>query len=144
MGWVHTGHMSTAQSVWVAAGTTDEITDCEICGKTDLKGTVRMISDEAEVFAGSDCAARMAGRPAAEIRKAAAAANRAAHAARITARIAAAEAKQAERAAERQGLSRADALAALTASGDAAPFVLRALGRGDAGMWASYYDGTLG
>jgi hypothetical protein len=57
-----------------AKGFTDDVVDCEICGRVDLKGTVRLeIVDvdgnvEGEIFAGVVCAARHSGRKAAEIR----------------------------------------------------------------------------
>lgn len=59
---------------WTAKGTTDEITQCEICGKPELKGTVRLVLVDPdgghgdEVYAGVVCAARRAGRKAVEIR----------------------------------------------------------------------------
>lgn len=71
-----------------AAGTTDDITTCEHCGKDDLKSTVRMVvvdpdgNNEGELFAGSDCAARLSGRPVGEIRTEARAADKAASEAR--------------------------------------------------------------
>ena len=48
---------------WRVAGTTDEITECDVCGKVELRGTVHMVSDEGELYAGSDCASKLAGRP---------------------------------------------------------------------------------
>lgn len=57
-----------------AAGFTEDITDCEVCGKVDLKGTVRLVivdqdgAEEGELHAGVVCAARRAGRKAGEIR----------------------------------------------------------------------------
>lgn len=59
---------------WVARGFTDDVTDCQHCGRTDLKGTVRMEALSADnesmgdCYMGVVCAARMAGRKAAEIR----------------------------------------------------------------------------
>lgn len=46
-----------------AAGSTDEITTCDVCGRAELKGTVRLVidDDEGEIFAGVSCAARLAG-----------------------------------------------------------------------------------
>lgn len=73
----------TAQVTWTAKGFTDEITACEICGKPELKGTVRMAAIDAdgeqagEVYAGVVCAARRAGRKAADIRTEAQRADRA-------------------------------------------------------------------
>jgi hypothetical protein len=59
------------------AGTTDDANECEICGKTDLRGTVILDTGNGHVYAGSDCAARLTGRPVKEIRTAAARADRA-------------------------------------------------------------------
>ena len=59
---------------WTAKGLTDEVTECEICGKPELKGTVRLVlvdadgNDDGEIYAGVTCAARRAGRKATEIR----------------------------------------------------------------------------
>lgn len=66
-----------------AMGFTDDVTTCEICGKPELKGTVRLVitdqdgSEGGEVYAGVVCAARRAGRKAAEIRTEAQRADRA-------------------------------------------------------------------
>ena len=66
-----------------AAGFTEDITECDICGKVDLKGTVRLVivdadgNEDGEVYAGVVCAARRSGRKAAEIRTEAAAGDRA-------------------------------------------------------------------
>jgi hypothetical protein len=52
------------------AGTTDEITTCGICGREELRGTVRLEivtvtgEVEGEVFAGTSCAGTVAGRSA--------------------------------------------------------------------------------
>lgn len=49
-------------------GTTDEVTTCEICGREELKGTIVLgVLDadgnvEAEMYAGSSCGAKAAGR----------------------------------------------------------------------------------
>lgn len=43
----------------VRVGTTDEHTDCDLCGKTNLKNTVAfrvLDSGGDEIFVGSDCA----------------------------------------------------------------------------------------
>ena len=80
----------TQTYVWRAYGVTEDITECDRCGKIDLKGTVRMVAQYAdgdqdgEMYMGTDCAARMTGRKAAEIRheaNEATKARRAAHAA---------------------------------------------------------------
>lgn len=65
---------TTITITYRAAGFTDEITECEICGKVDLKGTVRLNlvnpdgGIEGETYAGVVCAARRSGRKAAAIR----------------------------------------------------------------------------
>jgi hypothetical protein len=59
---------------WRARGFTEDVTVCGFCGRDELKGTVRMIALDAdgdegdEVYAGVVCAAKRAGRKAAEIR----------------------------------------------------------------------------
>jgi hypothetical protein len=59
---------------WAARGFTDDVTQCERCGKPELKGTVRMVIVDADggegddTFMGVTCAARMTGRKASEIR----------------------------------------------------------------------------
>jgi len=59
---------------YTAKGFSDDVDQCEICGKPELKGTVRLVivdldgNEDGEVFAGIVCAARRAGRKAAEIR----------------------------------------------------------------------------
>jgi hypothetical protein len=74
---------TTDTLTYQARGTTDEITQCEICGKPELKGTVRLALVDPdggvvdEVYAGVVCAARRAGRKAADIRTEAARADRA-------------------------------------------------------------------
>ncbi|WP_144121115.1 hypothetical protein [Catellatospora sichuanensis] len=66
--------MDTYTVTYVAMGMTDDVTTCEICGKPELKGTVRLMlvdsdgNSEGEVFAGVSCAAKRAGRKATEIR----------------------------------------------------------------------------
>lgn len=59
---------------WAAKGFTDDVTECGHCGRTELKGTVRMAelsSDNEEIgdmYMGVVCAARMTGRRSTEIR----------------------------------------------------------------------------
>lgn len=70
-----------------AMGFTEDITDCDICGRVDLKGTVRMLvvdddnNEDSEIHAGVVCAARKSGRKASEIRNEAKAADAAVYAA---------------------------------------------------------------
>jgi len=62
-------------------GTTDEITECEHCGRVDLKGTIVLGIVDADgnvderVYFGAVCGARAAGRPVKELRKEAASAD---------------------------------------------------------------------
>lgn len=64
-----------------AMGFNEDINQCDICGKDDLKGTVRMLivdndgNEEGQLQAGVICAARRAGRKAGEIRSEAKAAD---------------------------------------------------------------------
>jgi hypothetical protein len=67
---------------WQARGFVDDVTECGHCGRTDLKGTVRMVAVDSDGNADGDtymgvvCAARMTGRKVAEIRTEAARADR--------------------------------------------------------------------
>lgn len=69
------------KTMWQARGTTDDVTECGHCGRSELKGTVRMVAVNAdgeetgEEFMGSTCAARLTGRPVADIRREAKAAD---------------------------------------------------------------------
>ena len=75
-------------TTWTAAGTTDEITICDHCGRTELKGTVRMTAGESELFMGTSCAANMTGKPAREITREAKAGDRAAREGALAAKYA--------------------------------------------------------
>jgi hypothetical protein len=72
-----------ARPVFKVLGTTDDVTECEHCGRTDLKGTIRLgVLDadgnvEGETYFGAVCGARAAGWTTKDIRKQATAANRA-------------------------------------------------------------------
>lgn len=72
---------TTTDARWIAKGTTDDVTTCDHCGREELKGTVRMVAvnaegeEQGESFMGSTCAANMTGRPVADIRKEAKAAD---------------------------------------------------------------------
>lgn len=65
-------------------GTTDDVTTCEQCGRADLKSTVVLAaldpegSEDGVIYAGSDCAAKMAGWTQRDIKDAAKRADRAA------------------------------------------------------------------
>ena len=50
-------------------GNTDEVTTCDCCGRTDLKGTVALELDGETVYFGVVCAARKVGRDAKQIRR---------------------------------------------------------------------------
>jgi hypothetical protein len=66
-------------------GSTDDVTTCDVCAKPELKGTVLLTDGEgAAIYAGSSCAARLAGRPVASIRTEKVAADKARRAALAT------------------------------------------------------------
>jgi hypothetical protein len=75
--------MTVTAKVFRVAGTTDDVTTCDQCGKDDLRHTVVMVhldadgNDDGVSYMGSDCAARAAGWTQARIRKLANAADRA-------------------------------------------------------------------
>jgi hypothetical protein len=92
-------------ALFVVLGTTDEVTTCDHCGRTDLKGTIRLGAVDpatgevdGEVFYGAVCGARAAGRTVKQFRDEAKAADRAAREAEQAARHAAMAADAAERA----------------------------------------------
>lgn len=81
---------TAARKIYKVLGTTDEVTECEHCGRVDLKGTIILGALDADgnvegtTYFGAVCGARAAGWTTREIRKAATAADRAAReAARI-------------------------------------------------------------
>lgn len=49
-------------------GTTDEVTTCDCCGKSSLKSTVAIQTDDAVVYFGVVCAARKIGTDAKTVR----------------------------------------------------------------------------
>jgi hypothetical protein len=76
--------MTTTQNTtatYRVLGTTDEVTECEHCGRVDLKGTIILgIIDidgsvEDRTYFGAVCGARAAGKPVKELRKEAASAD---------------------------------------------------------------------
>jgi hypothetical protein len=89
---------TTARKVFRVLGTTDDVTECEHCGRTELKGTIRLGVLDADgniedvTYFGAVCGARAAGWTTREIRRSASAADRAAAEAEREARRAAAEA----------------------------------------------------
>lgn len=74
---------ATARKVFKVLGTTDEVTECEHCGRVDLKGTIRLGELDVDgniggvTYFGAVCGARAAGWTTKEIRKSATAADRA-------------------------------------------------------------------
>jgi hypothetical protein len=76
--------MTTIIKAFRVAGTTDDVTICDQCGRDDLRSTVVMVhqdadgNDDGTSYMGSDCAARAAGWTQAKVRKLASAADRAA------------------------------------------------------------------
>lgn len=56
-------------SGWKIIGITDECTECEVCGRAELKSTVLIeMKDGSQLYAGSSCAARKVGTTAANMR----------------------------------------------------------------------------
>lgn len=56
-------------------GTSTDVTECEVCGKVELKGTVALVALDADgnedgeaFYAGTTCAARKVGAKSAEVR----------------------------------------------------------------------------
>lgn len=74
----------TARKLYKVLGTTDEVTECEHCGRVELKGTIILgILDEDgnvedRAYFGAVCGAKAAGWTTKDLRKAATAADRAA------------------------------------------------------------------
>lgn len=61
--------MTTTTAVtYRVLGTTDDVTECGICGKVELKGTIALDSDGVTIYAGFTCGAKLAGRPVRDIR----------------------------------------------------------------------------
>jgi hypothetical protein len=75
---------TAARKAFRVLGTTDDVTECEHCGRTELKGTIRLGVLDADgnaedvTYFGAVCGARAAGWTTKEIRKQATAADRAA------------------------------------------------------------------
>jgi ribosome-binding protein aMBF1 (putative translation factor) len=58
-------------SGWKLVGISDESTECEVCGRVELKATYHLVlEDGSELRAGSSCAARKLGTKAADITRA--------------------------------------------------------------------------
>lgn len=72
---------TTAPAAYRVRGTTDDVTECQICGKPELRGTVVLEILDADgnaedvTYAGTTCAAKVTGRKATAIRHEAAAAD---------------------------------------------------------------------
>lgn len=66
--------MGVETVTYTVRGTTDDVTTCEVCGRADLQRTVILAmtlgdgSDEGVLYAGTDCAARRAGRTEKHVR----------------------------------------------------------------------------
>jgi hypothetical protein len=75
---------ATAAPAFKVLGTTDDVTECEHCGRTELRGTIRLGILDADgnvedvTYFGAVCGARAAGWTTKDIRKQATAADRAA------------------------------------------------------------------
>lgn len=83
------GSVEVTTKAFRVLGSTDDVTECELCGRTDLKGTIvlqPLATDGSEdgepVYYGSDCGARAAKWTVKEIRSAAREADRKAEEAR--------------------------------------------------------------
>lgn len=61
--------MTATENTYRVLGTTDDVTTCGVCGREELKGTIVLDSGEGTVYAGSDCGAKLAGKPVREIRR---------------------------------------------------------------------------
>ncbi len=86
----------TAARRFTVLGTTDEVTACDCCGRSDLKGTVALCDhDNADetVYFGCVCAARAMKVASVEVRKAAREADAAKVRAEMAARAAASDAE---------------------------------------------------
>ena len=56
-------------SGWKIIGVTDETTQCEVCGRVELKNTTLIeFEDGSQLYAGSSCAARKVGVSSADMR----------------------------------------------------------------------------
>lgn len=68
---------TTTHKVFKVLGTTDEVTECQHCGRTDLKGTIRLGELDADgnvegvTYFGAVCGAKAAGWTTKDLRKAA-------------------------------------------------------------------------
>jgi hypothetical protein len=81
----------TARKIFKVKGTTDGVTECELCGRVDLKGTIVLApldedgNEEDVVYYGTSCGAKAAGWTTKEVQDAAKKADREAHEAKIAA-----------------------------------------------------------
>jgi hypothetical protein len=68
---------ATKSLAYRVLGTTDEVTECELCGRQELKGTIVLAvldadgNDEEVVYYGASCGAKAAGWTTPAVRKAA-------------------------------------------------------------------------
>lgn len=75
---------TTTAPAFRVLGTTNDVTECEHCGRTELRGTIVLLpldadgnADAEPVYYGAVCGARAAGTKTADLRKAATAADKA-------------------------------------------------------------------
>lgn len=65
---------TTASKVFRVKGTTDEVTECELCGRQELKGTIMLAELDADgtemglVYYGASCGAKAAGWTTKDVR----------------------------------------------------------------------------
>lgn len=95
--------MSNAAKTFKVMGTTNDVTACELCGRTDLHHTIVLVPLDADgndagapVYYGSECGARAAGWKQGEVVKAAKTADEARQQAEYAARRAVQEAEDAK------------------------------------------------
>lgn len=96
--------MATAAKQFKVMGTTNDVTSCELCGRSDLHHTIVLVPLDADgndagapVYYGSECGARAAGWKQSEVVKAAKTADEAAVRAVQAARLAASQVEDALR-----------------------------------------------
>lgn len=69
--------VATARKVFRVLGTTQDVTECELCGRSELKGTIVLApldadgNNEGVVYYGASCGAKAAGWTTKDVRKAA-------------------------------------------------------------------------
>jgi ribosome-binding protein aMBF1 (putative translation factor) len=70
--------MTQTTSTYQVVGITDEQDTCELCGRQNLKSVIVLDADGEFVFYGSECGAKMTGKPVRDINREAKSAQKAA------------------------------------------------------------------